>query len=140
MATNISRIFIQVTPARVWSIITEPEFVEQWQFGSKLITNWIPGTPIRFITPWGDQIFEQWGQVKEYNPFDSLSYTLFAPRPGLEDRPENYFLMQYFLQEKGAGTQLEIIQEDKRPGAVQEDVQGIENPVLQALKNLAEGL
>jgi hypothetical protein len=63
---------------------------------------------------------------------------LFAPRPGLEDKPENYFIMKYILTEEDGQTKLEIIQEDNRPNAVQEEPQGEKNPVLQSLKKIAE--
>lgn len=48
------------------------------------------------------------------------------------------FVMKYVLIETDGKTKLEIIQEDNRPGAVQEEAQGEENPLLQALKALAE--
>jgi hypothetical protein len=64
--------------------------------------------------------------------------SLFAPRPGLEDSPENYFIMSYILTTENEQTKLEIIQEDNRPNAVQEAPQGEENPVLQSLKKVAE--
>jgi hypothetical protein len=71
-------------------------------------------------------------------PTQLLKYTLFAPRPGLEDKPENYFIMSYILTSENGKTRLEIIQEDNRPNAVQEEQQGAENPILNSLKELAE--
>ncbi|WP_218917277.1 hypothetical protein [Niabella ginsenosidivorans] len=46
--------------------------------------------------------------------------------------------MIYLLTEDGDATHLEIRQADNRPGAIQEAPQGEENPVLQALKKVAE--
>ena len=63
---------------------------------------------------------------------------MFAPRPNLDDKPENYFIMSYVLTEESGHTKLEIIQEDNRPNAVQEEPQGEENPVLKSLKEIAE--
>ena len=80
------------------------------------------------------------GNRLDFSPPDKLSYNLFAPGPGLEDKPENYFIMKYVLTESGDNTRLEIIQEDNRPNAVQEPPQGDENPILQAIKKLAEEL
>lgn len=140
MPQNLSRIRINAAAAQVWAAVTQPEYVQRWQFGSELHTDWTPGSTIRFSTPWEGQVFEQWGQVLEFEPHRSLAYRLFAPRPGLEDRPENYFTMRYRLTEEDGATLLEIVQEDERPGAVQEAPQGAENPVLQALKTVAEGL
>ncbi len=138
MVTNISKITINANPKKVWDIITKPEFVKLWQYGSDLQTNWEIGSKIKFITAWEGKIFEQWGTVLEYTPPQKLRYSLFAPRPELEDRPENYFEMIYLLTADNKHTKLEIIQKDKRTNAIQEDEQGTENPILKMLKQVVE--
>ncbi|KAA5536421.1 ATPase [Taibaiella lutea] len=138
MARNISSIIINTTQENVWNALTQPELVKLWQFGSELITNWEAGSPIKFRTAWEDKVFEQWGKVIEVHPYESIRYSLFAPRPDLEDKPENYFEMSYLLEPKDNGTMLTIVQHDNRPGAVQEDPQGAENAILQSLKQVAE--
>lgn len=138
MAVNISTITIDASKQRVWDALTKPEFVKLWQFGSNLITDWRVGNKIEFVAEWEGKIFRQWGTVLAFKPTDTLTYNLFAPRPGLEDKPENYFVMKYVLTYTNGRTKLEIIQEDNRPNAVQEEPQGDENPMLQALRNVAE--
>lgn len=138
MATNISIIKINASIQKVWKTVTEPEMVKLWQFGSDLKTTWEIGTEIKFVTKWEDQIFEQWGKILEVRENELLKYSLFAPRPDLEDKPENYFVMSYVLSEENGSTKLEIIQEDNRPNAIQEEPQGEENPILKSLKDLAE--
>ena len=138
MATNISTIKIKASPEKLWDVLTKPELVKQWQYGSELVTDWKAGNPIRFTIKWQDKVFEQWGKVLEVVPQQLIRYSLFAPRPDLEDKPENYFVMNYKLTNEGDHTTLEIIQEDNRPGAVQEKPQGEENPILAGLKALAE--
>lgn len=138
MATNISRLTINASKEKVWHSLTNPDKVKAWQFGSDLITDWKVGNEIRFKSEWNGQIFEQWGTVVEFDPYEKLKYTLFAPRPDLEDKPENYFEMEYKLINIKNGTELTITQEDNRPGAKQEPEQGEENPVLKVLKDLIE--
>ena len=46
--------------------------------------------------------------------------------------------MSYILTNENSKTRLKIIQEDNRPNAVQEELQGEENPILKSLKELAE--
>lgn len=140
MATNISKVRIHASAQKVWDVLTQPAMVKLWQYGSKLQTSWEPGTGIRFVTEWQGKTFEQWGTVIAFSPTTTLHYSLFAPRPGIEDKPENYFEMIYTLTPDDEGTMLEIVQIDNRPGAVQEEEQGDENPVLKALKELAESL
>ncbi|SHL74502.1 SRPBCC family protein [Flavobacterium chilense] len=138
MATNISTVLLNAPIEKVWNTLTQPELVKQWQYGSDLITNWKTGSEIRFRNEWEGQVFEQWGTVLEVIPNQKVKYSLFFPRPELEDKPENYFIMSYVLSEENNKVKLEIIQEDNRPGAVQEEPQGEENPIIQALKTLIE--
>lgn len=141
MRVSTSRVRIEAPLDTVWSIITDPTYIKQWQYGSILSTDWSVGSPIRFTSEWEGKSFEQWGTVLLVDAPAKLSYSLFAPRPDLEDKPENYFTMTYSLQEDSGGTNLEISQEDPREGA---DADGessdAENPVLAALKNLAESV
>lgn len=138
MATNISTIVLDAPIQKVWNALTQPALVKQWQYGSDLITDWIVGNEIRFRNEWEGQVFEQWGTVLEVIPNQKIKYSLFFPRPELEDKPENYFIMSYILTEENQKVKLEILQEDNRPGAIQEEPQGEENPILQGLKALIE--
>jgi uncharacterized protein YndB with AHSA1/START domain len=138
MAKNISIININASIEKTWEAITKPEFVKKWQYGSDLITDWKVGSDIRFVTEWEGKTFEQWGKILEVIPNKLAKYSLFAPRPDLEDKPENYFVMSYILTEENGNTELEIVQEDNRPGAVQEEPQGEENLMLAGLKSLVE--
>jgi len=138
MATNISTIVLDAHKQKIWDALTKPELVKLWQYGSALHTNWAIGDKIEFVAEWNGQVFKQWGTVLEFKPTQRLAYNLFAPRPELEDKPENYFIMKYNLTELNGKTKLEIIQEDNRPNSVQEEPQGEENPILQELKKVIE--
>ena len=140
MATNISSIFVNASRERLWNVLIQPEYVKQWQYGSELSTSWEEGTPISFRAVWNGKVMEQWGEVLEVHPLELIKYSLFAPRPDLEDKPENYFIMHYIIEKEKGITKLQIIQEDNRPGAVQTPEQGEENPVLKMLKELAEAV
>lgn len=91
-----------------------------------------------FQVEWNNQIFEQWGIVKDIRLHEYIQYSLFAPGSGREDIPENYFTMNYNFSSENGKTKLVIIQDDNRSGAVQEAPQGEENPVLSSLKAVAE--
>lgn len=138
MAKNTSILHIKASAIRVWDTLTKPELVKIWQFGSDLITDWEVGNGIRFITEWEGKVFEQWGSILEVQPHKLIRYSLFAPRPNLEDSPENYFVMSYVLTDHSNFIKLEIIQEDNRPNSFEGEPQGEENPILNSLKKLAE--
>ena len=138
MATNTSTIIIDATVDKVWETLTKPELVKQWQYGSDLITDWNIGGDIKFRSEWEGKVFEQSGKVIEVKQNEIIKYSLFAPLLALDNTPENNFIMSYVLTKVDEQTKLDIIQEDNRPGAVQEKPQEGENPVLQSLKLLAE--
>lgn len=140
MAKKTSTLKINASKQRVWDTLTKPELVKQWQYGSDLITTWQVGSPIRFRSEWQGKVFEQWGTVLKLQFPERIEYSLFAPRPDLEDKPENYFKMIYTLTSDNGNTRLEIVQEDHRPNAIQEEEAGEENPVLQSLKKIAESI
>jgi uncharacterized protein YndB with AHSA1/START domain len=138
-----SKITLNASPARVWEALTRPELVKQWQYGTELITDWREGGPIVFRSEWQGHVFKQKGTVLEVKPEQLVKYTLFAPRPGLEDRPENYFTMSYLLEELGDQTRLTIIQDDPREQQSQDQSEEqpedeSENSVLQTLRKLVE--
>ena len=138
MATNTSIIKINASIEKVWDAITKAELVKLWQYGSDLHTTWELGSDIKFRTEWEGNVYEQWGKVLEIIPNELVKYSLFAPRPGLEDKPENYFVMTYVLTNENGETKLEIIKEDGGEIAVQEESQSGDNPVLKLLKEVAE--
>ena len=86
--------------------LTVPDLVKQWQYGSDLLTTWEVGTPIIFRNEWNGRVFEQKGNVLEFLPESRLKYSLFFPRPDLQDIPEHYFFMTYELTENEEVTSL----------------------------------
>jgi uncharacterized protein YndB with AHSA1/START domain len=140
MRVSRSSIVINAPREAIWAAVTLPDYVRQWQYNSALVTDWIVGHPIRFSAEWQGQTFEQWGTVLEFDAPRRLRYSLFAPRPELEDRPENYFTMTYELSAVDDATRVTFIQEDPREsGDVDDGVDG-ENPVLRALRDVAEAI
>ena len=139
MKTSDATVKILAPAKKVWLALTSPGLVKQWQYGSELLTTWEVGTPIAFRNEWNGQVFEQKGTVLEFSPESRLKYSLFFPRPGLQDIPENYFFMTYELAESDGITSLLVRQEDPRGSPPDESAGGDDGPdVLSALKELVE--
>lgn len=139
MKTSDSMVEICAPANKVWLALTVPSLVKQWQYGSELLTTWEPGTPIIFRNEWNGEIFEQKGTVLEFIPGSRLKYSLFFPRPDLQDIPENYFFMTYELTERGGRTSLLFRQEDPCPAPPSASSGGDDGPdVLSCLKELVE--
>ena len=139
MKTSDTVIDILAPARKVWLALTVPELVKQWQYGADLLTTWVPGAPIIFRNEWDGQSFEQKGMVIEFTPVTRLKYSLFVPRPDLQDIPEHYFFMTYELSERGEATSVLFRQEDPRPLQPDESSGAEEGPdVLSQLKELVE--
>jgi uncharacterized protein YndB with AHSA1/START domain len=137
--TSDSTVKLHAPAKKVWSALTSPGLVKQWQYGSDLLTTWEVGTSIIFRNEWNGQVFEQKGTVLEFSPESRLRYSLFFPHPGLQDIPEHYFFMTYELTESGGTTSLLVRQEDPRPSTPDESSGGDDGPdVLSYLKELVE--
>lgn len=136
---SISKITIDAPAFQVWQALTQPELVKQWQYASDLSTDWQIGSPILFRNEWDGNVYEQKGIVLAVKHHQLIQYTLFAPRPGLEDKPENYFTMTYSLEEMDGETTLTITQDDPREQVQQEQAEESDNGILDGLKKLVEG-
>jgi uncharacterized protein YndB with AHSA1/START domain len=137
--TKDSTVNIAAPARKVWQALTVPNLVKQWQYGSDLLTTWEVGTPIVFRSEWDGKVYEQKGNVLEFLPESRLKYSLFFPRPDLQDSPEHSFFMTYELTERGGITSLLVRQEDPRPSQPDEAAGGDEGPdVLSGLKDLVE--
>jgi uncharacterized protein YndB with AHSA1/START domain len=137
--TTTSQILIDAPVVRVWEALTRPELVKQWQYGADVITDWQKGSSIIYRSEWESNVFEQRGTILDIEPERLVKYTLFAPRPGLEEKPENSFIMTYRVEETDGKTMLTIIQDDPREQQPQEQADEAENTVLDSLKRLVEG-
>jgi uncharacterized protein YndB with AHSA1/START domain len=139
MKTSDSTVKIAAPRKKVWLALTAPDLVKQWQYGSDLLTTWEVGTPIVFRNEWNGQVFEQKGSVLEFVPESRVKYSLFFPRPDLQDAPEQSFFMTYELSESDGVTSVLVRQEDPRPAQPNDAPGGDEGPnVLSALKELVE--
>jgi len=139
MKTSESIVEIRAPANKVWRALTVPELVKQWQYGSDLLTTWEPGSPIVFRSEWNGQVFEQTGTVLEFRPESRLRYSLFLPRPDVQDTAEQSFFMTYELIESGGVTSVVFRQEDPRPSSPETSSGGDEGPdVLSSLKELVE--
>ena len=139
MKTSESTVVIRAPAKKVWPALTRPDLVKQWQYGSDLLTTWEVGTPVVFRNEWNGNVFEQWGTVLEFAPESRVKYSLFVPRPDLQDIPEHRFFMTYELAESDGVTSLLVRQDDPRPSLPDESSIANDGPdVLSLLKELVE--
>ncbi len=102
---------IKATADKVWDAITNPDKIEQYMFGSRIETDWKPGSKSNFYIEQDEkQITIVKGEVIRNVPGKLLEHTLFPHNAGIQDTPENYIVITYELQEFDGETDLMITQ------------------------------
>ena len=113
MQTNFKtnyRTIVKAPIEKVWNALTNAEIVKQYFFGSDQVTDWKVGSPIYFRGEYEGKSYEDKGIVQEYVPNKKLSFSYLSSWNALEDKPENYLLVQYEVKEVPEGTELTITQ------------------------------
>ncbi len=142
-----NEITIQAELDEVWDALVNPEKTKVYMFGCEAITDWEEGE----ILLWraqvdGEAIDYVIGRVTEYEPYRSLSYTVFDPHTEMPNVWENYLHVRYELSELTEGeVQLKVTQGDYNTVAEGERryQESYNNgigwaPILDAIKQLVE--
>ena len=88
---------INASPSKVWDVLTNPELIKEYLFGTQTVTDWKVGSEIIFQGEYQGQKYRDKGVIKENILNKKLSYTYWSGFSGLEDKPENYSLATYTL-------------------------------------------
>lgn len=129
---------INAPPARVWAALTDPDEIEKYMFGSKVETDWKPGSPIVWKGEHEGKKYEDKGEIVEIEPERRLKVTHFSPLSGQEDIPENYHTLTYELERRGDRTHLSLSQDNNASAEEADHSQGNWEQMLQGLKDVVE--
>ena len=107
---HIAEITTQASTQQVFEALTKPELIELWQYGRVVMTDWKIGSKIKFRSGGqGDlEALEQWGTILDMRPNEFIKYSLFTPRPGLEDKAENYCVTSYIISKEDEGSRIKL--------------------------------
>lgn len=56
------------SPDQVWTALTDPKQIEKYMFGSKLETDWKPGSRIVWKDEYDGKQYEDHGEILEVDP------------------------------------------------------------------------
>jgi uncharacterized protein YndB with AHSA1/START domain len=129
---------IDATPVRVWSALTDPAEIEQYMFGSKVVTDWEPGSRIVWRGEYEGKRYEDHGEILEVEPEKRLVMTHYSPLNGKEDAPENYHRLAYELEEVDGETRLQLSQDNNASAEEAEHSKGNWEKMLEGLKSVIE--
>jgi uncharacterized protein YndB with AHSA1/START domain len=133
-----AQIDIAAPAARVWQALTDPGIIARYFFGTTVVTDWRPGSPIVWRGEYQGRSYQDKGQVLEVEPGRRLKVTHFSPMTGLPDVPENYHTVSYEIDERGGTTHLSLSQDNNGDEAEAERATQTWEMMLAALKRTVE--
>lgn len=122
----------------VWEALTKLEIIKQYFFGTDTITDWRIGGSIVFKGELEGRSYEDKGIVLRFETNKMLQYNYWSSRSGIEDTPENYVTISYFLSGENGKTSLTISQENIPNEKMKEHSGQNWKKVLNSLKILLE--
>jgi uncharacterized protein YndB with AHSA1/START domain len=129
---------INAPASKVWEALTKPELIKHYLFGTDVISDWTPGSPILYRGEWQGKPFEDKGQVVEVEPEKRLVTTHWSPLSGVPDRPENYHMVTYELVEKDGRIEVTIRQDNNSSEEEKQHSEQNWKTVLEGMKKLME--
>src|SRR5690625_7173321 len=79
-------------------MLTNTVKIKEDLFGTEVITDWEIGSPIIFQGEYDGQQYKDKGNVIENKKNELLKYDYWSGFSGLEDKPENYSLVTYKIE------------------------------------------
>ena len=96
---SVSRsINIKATPNKVWEVLTIPELIKEYLYGTETVTTWKMGSEVIFQGEYNGQKYRDHGIILENIINEKLSYSYWSGFSGLEDKPDNYSTIIYLLK------------------------------------------
>jgi uncharacterized protein YndB with AHSA1/START domain len=129
---------IDASPSRVWHVITDPESMREFFFGSEVVTDWTVGGPIVWRGEWEGKPYEDKGEIVAFEPGRRLVTTHFSPLTGQPDVPENYHTLTWTLEPSGLQTVLTLSQDNNGSAEAAEHSKGMWDMLVASVKDIAE--
>jgi uncharacterized protein YndB with AHSA1/START domain len=128
--------YIRTTPRKLWSALTDPEFMKQYWFGMRAESDWSPGSPWKLVATSGKVLDA--GEIVEADPPRRLVIRWqHQDRPELKAEGPSLCTME--LEESGPAVKLTITHTVERDGSkLIEAVSGGWPKVISNLKSLLE--
>jgi uncharacterized protein YndB with AHSA1/START domain len=129
---------INAPASKVWHALTDPDEIQKYMFGSRVETDWQPGSRITWKGEYEGKEYEDKGEVLEVEPERRLKVTHFSPLSGDEDVPENYHTLLYELSERDDATHVSLSQDNNSSEEAAEHSRANWEKMLSALKDVVE--
>ena len=110
---NIAKasISINASSEKVWKALLDPKAIQQYMFGTNVVSAWQEGSSIVWKGEWQGKSYEDKGKILQLKPGRTLQYSHFSPLSGQPDRPENYHTVTIELSGNGNQTDVTLTQD-----------------------------
>ncbi|MBX2920925.1 MAG: SRPBCC domain-containing protein [Chitinophagaceae bacterium] len=115
-----------------------PEKIKMYLFGTETVTDWKKGSEIIFQGEFQGHKYKDKGTILNIRTDELLQYSYWSGFSGLEDRPDNYSLITYRLDNADGKTLLTLTQKGFANEQAQQHSQEAWTNVLQQIKQMAE--
>jgi uncharacterized protein YndB with AHSA1/START domain len=129
---------IHAPRSEVWRALTDPDQIQKYMFGSRVETDWKPGSRITWRGEYEGKKYEDKGEILEVVEERRLKMTHFSPLGGEEDAPENYHTLVYELEENDGQTHVSLSQDNNSSEEAAEHSRANWEKMLSGLKEVVE--
>jgi uncharacterized protein YndB with AHSA1/START domain len=136
--TATAQVTVHASPSTVWRALTTPKLIKKYLMGADVHTDWKVGSPLLYTGEYQGKPYEEKGFIKQIEPNKVLQATHYSASSGKEDKPENYSLVTWKLQEQAGETVVTVTQDGISSEKGVESSNANWAGVLKGLKETAE--
>lgn len=129
---------IEAPRSEVWRALTDPDQIQKYMFGSRVETDWKPGSSITWKGKHEGRTYEDRGEILEVEHQRRLKLTHFSPLSGEEDASENYHTLVYELEDSDGKTHVSLSQDNNKSEEAARHSQANWEKMLSGLKQVVE--
>jgi uncharacterized protein YndB with AHSA1/START domain len=97
---------VKATDLKVWEVLTNPNIIKEYLYGTETLTDWKVGSEIIFQGEYEGHKYRDHGKVTENIYLEKISYSYWSGFTGLDDKPENYSTVEYHIKKLDEQTTL----------------------------------
>ncbi|MBK9284173.1 MAG: SRPBCC domain-containing protein [Sphingobacteriaceae bacterium] len=129
---------ITCTPKRLWQVLTEPELIKIYLYGTETLTDWKIGSDIVFQGEYEGHKYRDHGKILDIILHEKIQYSYWSGFSGLADKPENYHTITYRIKSNGENCEFTWEQEGFADESRRDHTQKNMPEFLSSIKKLAE--
>ena len=133
-----ARTTVDAPISTVWDAFVNPKVINQYMFGTEVVSEWKKGASIVWKGVWNGKAYEDKGRILELKRERLISYSHFSPLSGLPDTPENYHTVTVELSRDGSRTAVSLSQDNNPTEDARDHSQNNWEMMLDSLKKLLE--